>query len=1006
MDYDIFISYSRRDNTKQQVSQLVERIKADFKAFSGRELIVFFDLEEIRGMDDWRHRILDGLKKSHLFLACLSPAYFESEYCEWEFNEYTKHEIGRFSSFEGVAPLYFVEVPGWEDKAFEQNCKTWVAEMRRRQHFDFRPWSALGEEALRNVDVQERMNKLNEQINERILRGERARQAIGNVDAHNPHFMGRKNELRRMRENVSLGRVGVLTAVHGLGGLGKTALAIEYAHAYADQYGGGRWQIRCEGKEDLRVLITELASPLDIEFSDEEKRKPDLQFQRVITKLDNLAKAGKPHNTLLILDNVDRPKLIDSSQTQYLPSADWLHVIATTRLGNELAGNRNDRTFLAIDELTENDAVSLIESYQLNGRFADDSERQAANEIVRLLGSFTLAVEAAAVYLGQFSGDVTCAGFLARLKNEGLAGLDAASETGSGDVRHGEKRIGATLRPTFELLNEAEKLVLSYAALLPAEQIAVPWLRELVAKEFPEYGKDAEPGYPDPWNTLLRKLISLRLFQVAGVTDANDKPLIVRMHRLVQENLFNLLSSNDIQLKHTNIMFFVGNRIKELSNTNIWKNDVWELEPIDYIVSEFGYTCLMNIIAGYWLDNGKIHNSVKLLNSVISIKESVNEIDSDYFIAKNNLAAALINISNLVEAEKLLNESLKQCTGLLGENNIHNAKIMHNLGDLYTRCHKINEAELMLNKALKIYELLELEDKMAICLNSLTLLLNKTERKYEAEPLIKRALLIDEKLYGPNHHKVSQDLNSMAQVLISYSRFSEAIPIMRRALEIDQICFGSEHPRVAIDLDTLGRSLHANGDREEAEIMIKRALNINEKCYGSDHDLISCNLNNLASIIMDEILENNNDRIDLAETYLYRALNIDEKIFGPKNPEIVIDLNNIAALLMQKGEMDKAYALINRSLNIMTDHAHNENIAHDYLQTAINSYVIYMHLSGNSEYKIYNQLQKLKLPKSFGLQKMGRPLTTSLFQNVTGKLSRNAKCPCGSGKKYKKCCGA
>ena len=55
--YDLFISYSRRDNAQGRVTELVGKISHDFEAFAGRPLRPFFDLEEIRGMDDWRHRI-------------------------------------------------------------------------------------------------------------------------------------------------------------------------------------------------------------------------------------------------------------------------------------------------------------------------------------------------------------------------------------------------------------------------------------------------------------------------------------------------------------------------------------------------------------------------------------------------------------------------------------------------------------------------------------------------------------------------------------------------------------------------------------------------------------------------------------------------------------------------------------------------------------------------------------------------------------------------------------
>ncbi len=63
MPYDIFISYSRRDNKQGRVTQLVERIKQDFAPFAKRELAPFLDVDEIHGMQDWRQRILQGLRE-------------------------------------------------------------------------------------------------------------------------------------------------------------------------------------------------------------------------------------------------------------------------------------------------------------------------------------------------------------------------------------------------------------------------------------------------------------------------------------------------------------------------------------------------------------------------------------------------------------------------------------------------------------------------------------------------------------------------------------------------------------------------------------------------------------------------------------------------------------------------------------------------------------------------------------------------------------------------------
>jgi len=54
--------------------------------------------------------------------------------------------------------------------------------------------------------------------------------------------------------------VGVVTAVHGIGGMGKTELAVTYAHAYAHTYQGGTWQVDADGAVDVLEAISALRS--------------------------------------------------------------------------------------------------------------------------------------------------------------------------------------------------------------------------------------------------------------------------------------------------------------------------------------------------------------------------------------------------------------------------------------------------------------------------------------------------------------------------------------------------------------------------------------------------------------------------------------------------------------------------------------------------------------------------------------------------------------------------
>ena len=80
--------------------------------------------------------------------------------------------------------------------------------------------------------------------------------------------------------------------MHGLGGLGKTALALQYAYAYAQFYSGGRWLLNCVGAGSLAGLIRRLHVDLGVQLTAAEERDDDLAARRVLKELEDLAKSN------------------------------------------------------------------------------------------------------------------------------------------------------------------------------------------------------------------------------------------------------------------------------------------------------------------------------------------------------------------------------------------------------------------------------------------------------------------------------------------------------------------------------------------------------------------------------------------------------------------------------------------------------------------------------------------------------------------------------------------
>ena len=115
---------------------------------------------------------------------------------------------------------------------------------------------------------------------------------------------------------------------------------------------------------------------------------------------------------------------------------------------------------------------------------------------------------------------------------------------------------------------------------------------------------------------------------------------------------------------------------------------------------------------------------------------------------------------------------------------------------------------------------------MARHLNNLAALLQATNRLAEAEPLMRRALTIDEQNFGKDHPNVAIDLNNLAALLQATNRLAEAEPLMRRALTIDEQSFGKDHPDVARDLNNLAQLLKATNRLAGAEPLMRRGLEI------------------------------------------------------------------------------------------------------------------------------------------------------------------------------------
>jgi tetratricopeptide (TPR) repeat protein/energy-coupling factor transporter ATP-binding protein EcfA2 len=253
---------------------------------------------------------------------------------------------------------------------------------------------------------------------------------------------------------------------------------------------------------------------------------------------------------------------------------------------------------------------------------------------------------------------------------------------------------------------------------------------------------------------------------------------------------------------------------------------------------------------------------------------------------------------------QFLEESLKLVTNVS-----ERIKLQLDLASLFHDQARWIKAEKQLMDALADAEKTT-DYNLASVLNNLCLLYIDMSRYAEAEPLIRHALTISEKVLGCDHPNVATELNNLALLLINTHRYAEAEPLMRRALEIDEKKLGVEHPSVATDLNNLAHLLSATNRFDEAERLLRRALKIDESTPVVDLSRVSTRLNNFAQLLGET------HRFREAAPLIKRALEIDEKLFGVNHPNVARDLNNFAQLLANLHQFEEAERLQRRALTI------------------------------------------------------------------------------------------
>ena len=668
----------------------------------------------------------------------------------------------------------------------------------------------------------------------------------------NPNFTGRESLLAELRAALTSGQPAALTqAIAGLGGVGKTQLAVEYAYRHAAEY-DVVWWVRAEEPATLAADYAGLSGPLDLPQKDE----PD---QRVVVEAVRRW-LGQNAGWVLVFDNVPGPAEVRG----YLPQGATGHVLVTSRNPSW----RGVASPLSVQVLERAESVDFL--LKRTGQ----ADEVAADALAEALGDLPLALEQAGAYVEAIQRSLS--DYLRLFHDHRLELLRRGiPSTDYPDT------VATTWEISFQQVQQtspAGAFLLSLCAFLAPDDIP----RDLLSEGTQHLPQPLADAVADPL-AFDEALASLRRYSFVEVSGGD-----LSVHRLVQAVARDRLAEEDRRTWAEAAVRLVDSAFPsgDTRDVRTWP-ECARLLP--HALAAAGHAeslgvaseatgRLLNQAGGYLQGRGEFAEAKTAFERALAIDEvAFGPNHPSVATAVNNLGGVLQDLGDLTGARAAFERALAIDEAVFGPDHLNVARDVNNLGSVLQAVGDLAGARAAYERALVIDEAVFGPDhpNVARDVNNLGSVLQAVGDLAGARVAYERALAMDEAVFGPDHPNIARGVNNLGSVLQDLGDLAGARAAYERALAIDEAAFGPDHPDVARDINNLGSVLKYLGDLAGARAAFERSLAIGEAVFGPDHPNVARCLWNLGTVLQAQ------GEIEGAREAYERALGTFERFLGP-----------------------------------------------------------------------------------------------------------------------------
>ncbi|KAJ7463211.1 hypothetical protein FB451DRAFT_1494016 [Mycena latifolia] len=739
-------------------------------------------------------------------------------------------------------------------------------------------------------------------------------------------FHGRRTILDNMHSYFTRDiRKQHIFLLHGLGGAGKTQIALKFIEESVPQFA------------DIFLIDTSTVGTIDTGLKNIATTKSVGDSSQVALEWLKSKKA----EWLLFFDNADDPKI---DLNKYFPQCSHGNIIITSR---NPGLSVYTSAHCAVTDMEESDSVDLL--FRSAAQNPMDHSKETAAQIVQTLCHLPLAIIQAGAFISK-SGNLDS--YLA-LYADNKARLLAEKPSQSHD--NYAWTVYTTWKISFDQLSDKAKTFLKLCSFLHYQGISENIFKNATKYTFEHSGPSKEElemplqllsqflGPSGAWDPLcfLDIINEIRAYSLIYFDSGKN---LYSIHPLVHEWTRSTLSD---ERYYYCMIAIAGMSVAGLSEEDIMLASLWMLPHIELLAKdnsniipdfrhEYGKIYLFagkakraeelqvmvlekrqdilgedhpdTIEAMYWLAwtnerMGKFQQSVALGEIVLKKrKEILGESCPETLAAMGNLAVGYSDLAKFKEAEAIYISLLEQCKNLLGDDHLDTLSYMGNLALTYQKLGKFREAEelelLVLDKRRNIQG--ANHPDTLIIMGNLAIVYQSTGRAEEAKELEVLVIEKQRKILGDNHPATLKSTANLVAIYSGLGNLHEAEELGAVVLEKQRNVLGDSHPDTLLTQGSMAALYGELGRLQEAEVHGTRVLEKRKEILGINHP------ETLHSMLSLAFTYKQMGKFTKAEQLQHVVFERQKGILGNDHPHTLLTMGNLGATYNKLGRLQEA----------------------------------------------------------------------------------------------------